>query len=87
MSSSADIPQGGSLTVTVETGNSTGKILGSETLTLKPGAERYALKALKVGVQVRFRVRIAANAAVQSPVLRAVSLCGPAGLRGPLEHS
>jgi beta-glucosidase len=79
MSSSADIPQGGSLTLTVETADSKGTVLGSETLSLKPGSESYALKTLKAGVQVRLRVRIAANAAVQSPVLRAVLLSGPAG--------
>jgi beta-glucosidase len=79
VSASSDIHQGGSLTVTVETGDSKGTILGSETLTLKPGSESYALKPLKAGVQVRLRVRISANTAFQSPMLRAVSLSGPAG--------
>jgi hypothetical protein len=80
LSSSADISQGGSVTLTVETADSKGTVLGSETLTLKPGSESYSLKTLKASVQVCLRVRIAANAAVQSPVLRAVSLSGPAGL-------
>jgi hypothetical protein len=79
VSSSADIPQGGSVTLTVETADTKGTVLGSETLTLKPGSESYVLKTLKAGVQVRLRVKVAANAAAQSPVLRAVSLSGPDG--------
>lgn len=79
LSSSAEIPQGGSLTLTVEVGDGNGAILGSQTLTLKPGSESYGLKTLKVGSQVRLHIKIASNAAVQSPVLRAVSLSGPAG--------
>ena len=79
LGSSAEIPQGSSLTLTVEVGDGKGAVLGSETLTLKPGSESYALKTLKTGTQVRLRIKIAANAAVQSPVLRVVSLSGPAG--------
>ena len=77
LSSSADIPQGSSLTLTAETADSKGAILGSEALTLKPGSESYTLKMLKAGTQVRLRDKIVANAASQSPVLRAVSLSGP----------
>lgn len=55
------------------------EIVGSEALTFKSGSESYVLKGLPAGVQVRLRVKISANAAAQSPVLRAVSVLGPAG--------
>jgi beta-glucosidase len=77
--SSADIPQGSSVTLSVEAADNKGTIVGSEALTLKPGSGSYTPKTLQVGTQVRLRVKIVANAAGQSPVLRAVSLSGPAG--------
>jgi beta-glucosidase len=80
LSSSAVIPEGGSLSLTIDVGDSKGMVLGSQTLTLKPGSESYALKALKAGGQVRLRVKIVSNATVQSPLLRAVSLFGSAGV-------
>jgi beta-glucosidase len=80
ISSSAVIPEGGSLSLTIETADGKGTVLGSQTVTLKPDSESYALKTLKAGVQVRVRVKIVANVAVQSPVLRAVALSGPAGV-------
>jgi len=79
MTSSAVIPEGGSLSLTIEVADGKGTILGSQTLMLKPGSESYALKGLKAGGQVRLHVKIAANVAVQSPLLRAISLSGQAG--------
>jgi beta-glucosidase len=80
LNASADIPPGSSVALTIETGDRGGTVVGSEVLTLKSGPESYALKTLKAGVQVRLRVKIVANAAAQSPVLRAISLSGPAGV-------
>jgi beta-glucosidase len=79
VSSSTVIPEGGSLLLTTEVADGKGTILGRQTLTLKPGAASYAMEALKAGGQVRLHVKLAANVAAPSPVLRAVWLSGPAG--------
>jgi len=79
LSSSAVIPEGGGLSLTIEAGDGDGTVSGSQTVKLESGSQSNAMKALKVDGQVRLRVKIEANTAVQSPLLRSILLSGPAG--------
>jgi beta-glucosidase len=71
-----EIPAGSKLSLMVETGDRSGKILASQTIELGPGKHVYPLKNTRKGDQVRFRAQIVASSDGQSPVLRAVSLVG-----------
>jgi hypothetical protein len=72
----AEMPTGGKLSLTVETGDKAGKVLNSQTIELRPGKHVYSLKSTKPGNQIRFRAQLAASTDGQSPVLRAVSVVG-----------
>jgi hypothetical protein len=72
----AEMPTGGKLSLTVETGDKAGKVLNSQTIELRTGKHVYSLKSTKPGNQIRFRAQLAASTDGQSPVLRAVSVVG-----------
>jgi beta-glucosidase len=72
----AEMPTGGKLSLTMETGDKAGKVLNSQTIELRPGKHVYSLKSTKPGNQIRFRAQLAASTDGQSPVLRAVSVVG-----------
>jgi hypothetical protein len=71
-----EMPAGSKLSLIVETGDMSGKILNSQTIELEPGKYVYSLKSTKTGDQIRFRAQVTASTDGQSPVLRAVSLVG-----------
>jgi hypothetical protein len=72
----AEIPAGSKLSLIVETGDKSGKVLNSQTIELGPGKHVYSLKSTKTGDQIRFSAYLTASMDGQSPVLRAVSLVG-----------
>jgi hypothetical protein len=71
-----EMPVGSKLSLIVETGDKSGKVLNAQTIELGPGKHVYSLKGTKPGEQVRFRAQLTASADGQSPVLRAVDLIG-----------
>jgi hypothetical protein len=72
----AEIPAGSKLSLIVETGDKSGKVLNSQRIELGPGKHVYPLKSTKTGDQIRFGAYLTASTDGQSPVLRAVSLVG-----------
>ena len=76
MEAVTEIPVGSKLSLLVETGDKTGKVLNSQTIELVSGKKVYPLKSSKPGDQIRFRAQLTASKDGQSPVLRAVSLAG-----------
>ncbi len=72
----AEMPAGSKLSLIVEMGDKSGKVLNSQTIELKPDKHVYSLKSTKTGGQIRFRAQVTASTDGQSPVLRAVSLVG-----------
>jgi hypothetical protein len=76
LDATADIPDGSTITVVVETGDQDGKAIGSSKIELKPGKQSYPLTGLTAGAQVRLRVQIASTVWGASPVLRAATITG-----------
>jgi hypothetical protein len=72
----AEIPAGSKLSLLVETGDKSGKVLNSQMIELGPGEHVYSVKSTKTGDQIRFSAYLTASTDGQSPVLRAVSLVG-----------
>ena len=75
----ADIGSGSTLSVTVESGDKDGNVVGSRTIEIKPGQSAYSLAGLAAGSQIRVRAGIACADWNAAPVLRAVILSGPGG--------
>jgi hypothetical protein len=79
LASTAEIPEGTAITVTVETGDKDGKVLSSGKVMLKDGAQSYPLSGLTAGDQVRLRVQLSNQGWGPSPVLRAVAITADSG--------
>jgi beta-glucosidase len=75
----ADIPEGAHITVIVETGDKSGKVVGSATAQLKPGQQSYPLPNLQSGQQIRIRAQLLTTGWGGGPVLRSVTLQGGRG--------
>jgi beta-glucosidase len=74
LESVTEMPVGSKLSVVVETGDRSGKVLGSQTIELEPGKHDYSLKNLKVGDRIRIRAQLTSSTDGQSPVLRSVNI-------------
>ncbi len=79
LDATADVPDGSSITVTVETGSADGKTLSSAKVELKAGQQTYPLSGLTAGTQVRLRVQVSSTAWSVAPVLRAATITGDGG--------
>jgi beta-glucosidase len=81
----AEIPEGDRMTVIVEMGDKTGKVLRSSQIELRPGTASHPLRGLQhasadATEQIRIRVQFSATLWGRSPFLRAVTLSGGDGL-------
>jgi len=69
-----EIRAGSKLSVVVETGDRSGKVLGSQTIELEPGKHDYSLKNVKAGDRIRIHAQLTSSTDGQSPVLRSVNI-------------
>jgi len=74
-----EIPAGTKISVTVETANKDGKVLGSSAVDLVDGKQSYPLSGVQAGDQVRLRVQLSSTVWGASPVLRSATVTGAAG--------
>jgi hypothetical protein len=72
----AEVPANASIEATVESGDQEGNVIASQTVALKSGAQSIALNKLKLGVQVRLRVRVNSLKWGALPLLRGAILSG-----------
>jgi beta-glucosidase len=72
----ADIPDGATIKVTIETGDASGKSTGSTSVDLKAGQTSYPLSGLTADTQVRLKVNLATTTWGTAPVLRAATITG-----------
>jgi hypothetical protein len=79
LETTAEIPEGSKLAVTIETGDKAGNVMSSVTVDLTAGHQAFPVMAVKAGEQVRIRAQVVGTRNGQSPVLRAVRFSGANG--------
>ncbi len=72
----AEIPDGGKITVTVETADKEGKTLGSSKVEITSGRQSFPLPGLKAGDQVRLKVALSGTGWGIAPILRSATVVG-----------
>ena len=76
MQATTDLPAGTHISVTVEAGDGSGKVLGGATVELAASQQSYTLPNLPAGQQIRLRAQLSSTVWGATPVLRAVTVSG-----------